>query len=281
MSKSGQCDEVPNSLAMSSCSLDVTLHLFWPCLVACALAQVSSPFIYTPCKQPCKADTASFEVLKNFAIYLQDQRDCNFQASHYEIPAGVVCSCFFSKKSSTSFLSLNSSQSRVTVRSIDVLKLSRERKDGVFSSVGLMSFWIYSSCRNAAFIHMEKFFVAPHGFSVEVTGTHCLFCQHFNLKLQRQYHFVIEINLEMWNAWKLSKKQNKSFVFTYALHQCFPRGRLTSIACAPPWHLEDCWDGGISVFCKTVGPSLAVKTQTSNHYCPFYVFLREEARKVY
>lgn len=31
--------------------------------------------------------------------------------------------------------------------------------------------WTYSSRSNAAFIHMEKLFVAPYGFSVEVTGT--------------------------------------------------------------------------------------------------------------
>lgn len=77
-----------------------------------------------------------------------------------------------------------------------------------------MLFWIYSSYRNAAFIHMEKFFVAPYGFSVKVAGTHYLFCQPFNLKFQCQYHFVIEINLEMWNAWKLNKNQNNIFVFT-------------------------------------------------------------------
>lgn len=175
MSKSGQYDEVPNSLAMSSCSLDVTLHLFWPCLVGCALAQVSSPFIYTPGKQPCKADTASFEVLKNFAIHLQDQRDCNFQASQSEIPTGVVCSCFFSKKSSASILSLNLSQSRVPAKSTDVLKLSKERRDSVFSSVDLMLCWGYFSCRNAAFILIEKLFVAPYGSSVEVTSTYYIF----------------------------------------------------------------------------------------------------------
>lgn len=156
MSKSGQCDEVPNSLAVSSCSLDVTPHLFWPCLVACAVAQVSTPFIYTPGKQPCKADTASFEVLKNFAIHLQDQRDCNFQARHSEIPTGVVCSCFFSKKSSASILSLNSSQTIAPAKNTDVLNLSRKRRDSVFSSVGLMLCWIYFSCRNAIFLHMEK-----------------------------------------------------------------------------------------------------------------------------
>lgn len=152
-----------------------TPHLFWPCLAGCALAQISSPFVYTPGKQPCKADTASFDVLKNFAIYLQDQRDCNFQASHYEIPTGVDSSCFFSKRSSAFFLSLNSSQCRVLAKSIDVLKLSRERRDSVYFSVGLMLFWIYFSCRNAAFIHTEKLFVAPYGFSVKVTGTHYIF----------------------------------------------------------------------------------------------------------
>lgn len=228
MSKSGQCDEVPNSLAMSSCSLDVTPHLFWPCLVACALAQVSSPFIYTPSKQLWKADTASFEVLKNFAIYLQDQRDCNFQASHCEIPTGVVCSCFFSKKSSASFLSLNSSQSRVPAKSIDALKLSRERKDTVFSSVGLMLFWTYSSCRNAAFIHMEKFFVAPYGFSVEVAGIHYLFCQHFNLKLQCQYHFVLEINLKCEMLGSLIKNK---IIFLSLLRSC------SNVSHKEGWHL--------------------------------------------
>lgn len=35
-----------------------------------------------------------------------------------------------------------------------------------------MLYWIYSSCKNAAFIHMEKLFVGPNDFSVEVSGTH-------------------------------------------------------------------------------------------------------------
>lgn len=81
-------------------SFDITPHLFWPRLAVCALAQISRLFTYTPSKQAWKADTAPFEVLKNFAIHLQDQRHCIFQASCSEVHTGLVCSYFFTEKSS-------------------------------------------------------------------------------------------------------------------------------------------------------------------------------------
>lgn len=159
-------------------------------------------------------------MLKKFAVHLQDQRDYNFQASHSEIPAGVFWFFFFSKKSPAFILSLNSSQSRVPAKSIDVLKLSRERRHIVFSSVGLTLCWICSSYRNDALIHMEKLFIASYGFSVEVTGLPFFF-QPFNLKLQCQNHFVLGINLEMWKAWKFKKKKNLSSIYM-CLSPMFP-----------------------------------------------------------
>lgn len=163
-------------------------------------------------------------MLKKFAVHLQDQRDYNFQASHSEIPAGVFWFFFFSKKSPAFILSLNSSQSRVPAKSIDVLKLSRERRHIVFSSVGLTLCWICSSYRNDALIHMEKLFIASYGFSVEVTGLPFFF-QPFNFKLQCQNHFVLGINLEMWKAWKFKKKKT-CLLYICVFHQCFPQGRL-------------------------------------------------------
>lgn len=193
MSEGGQCGAVPDSLAMlSSCTvlMWVTPHPFWPLLVACAFAQISSPFTYKPSKQRWKADTAPFEVRKNFAIHLQDQRSCIFQASHSEIPTGVVCSCFSSEKSSSSILSLKCCRSRVPANSTDVLKLSRERRCFLFCrACVVLSLFLLQECyiqsHGKAVCSPIWFFSGSYWYLLPIRCR-----QPFDLKLQCQCHFV-------------------------------------------------------------------------------------------
>lgn len=129
----------------------VTPHLFWPRLAACALAQISGLFTYTPSKHPWKADAASFEVLKNFAIHLQDQA-VFFRRATLKFLLELFAPASSLRSQLLPSFSLKCCLSRVPANSTGVLEPSRVRRDNVFSSVGLVLCWVFHSSSNANFI---------------------------------------------------------------------------------------------------------------------------------